>query len=145
MQDTKLAEVFDVSSIESEVSALVAERGPQAFAPSQRRTFNKPDRRLPEPRIEDRPEMAESTTEADATADGASVEVVHDPVNHPRHYTTHPSGIECIEITRWMNFNLGNAFKYIWRADNKGATIEDLKKARWYLDDEIARLEKLAS
>lgn len=44
-----------------------------------------------------------------------------------------------------MNFNLGNAIKYIWRHADKGATIEDLKKARWYLDDEITRLEKLAN
>ena len=67
----------------------------------------------------------------------------NDPVNHPAHYTSHPSGIECIEITRWMNFNLGNAIKYIWRAGNKGNAIEDLKKARWYLDDEIKRREDL--
>lgn len=65
----------------------------------------------------------------------------NDPVNHPAHYTSHPSGIECIQITRWMNFNLGNAIKYIWRAGNKGNALEDLKKARWYLDDEIERRE----
>lgn len=65
----------------------------------------------------------------------------NDPVNHPAHYTSHPSGIECIEVTRWMNFNLGNAIKYIWRAGNKGNALEDLKKARWYLDDEIKRRE----
>lgn len=67
----------------------------------------------------------------------------NDPVNHPAHYTSHPSGIECIEVTRWMNFNLGNAIKYIWRAGNKGNALEDLKKARWYLDDEIKRREDL--
>ena len=67
----------------------------------------------------------------------------NDTVNHPAHYTSHPSGIECIEITRWMNFNLGNAIKYIWRAGNKGNALEDLKKARWYLDDEIKRREDL--
>lgn len=65
-----------------------------------------------------------------------------DAVNHPLHYTKHPSGIECIQITEWMGFNLGNAFKYIWRADLKGNVIEDLKKARWYLDREIAKREK---
>lgn len=63
----------------------------------------------------------------------------HDMVQHPKHYTTHPSGIECIEITRHMNFNLGNAFKYIWRADLKHDAIEDLEKAIWYLQDEIKR------
>lgn len=62
-----------------------------------------------------------------------------DPVNHPPHYTAHPSGVECIQIARHMGFNLGNVLKYIWRADLKGADIEDLKKARFYLDDEIER------
>ena len=65
----------------------------------------------------------------------------NDPVNHPAHYISHPSGIECIQITRWMNFNLGNVIKYVWRAGNKENAIEDLKKARWYLDDEIKRRE----
>jgi len=60
-----------------------------------------------------------------------------DIVNQSPHYTAHPSGVECIEITRHMNFNLGNAIKYIWRADLKGDSIEDLKKAVWYLTDEI--------
>lgn len=64
-----------------------------------------------------------------------------DMVNHPPHYTKHPSGVECIEITRHMGFNLGNVVKYIWRADNKNMDIEDLKKARWYLDDEIKKRE----
>jgi hypothetical protein len=61
------------------------------------------------------------------------------PVKHPSHYTKQPSGIECIQITRHMNFNLGNATKYIWRADLKGNAIEDLEKAVWYLQDEIER------
>lgn len=60
-------------------------------------------------------------------------------VNHPPHYKSHPSGIECIEVTEHMNFCLGNAVKYIWRCGEKGKPIEDLKKARWYLDREIAR------
>ena len=64
-----------------------------------------------------------------------------DPVNHPAHYNGHPSGVECITIAEHMGFSLGNAFKYIWRADLKGG-IEDLKKARWYLDREIAKREK---
>lgn len=63
-----------------------------------------------------------------------------DPVNHPKHYTKHPSGIECIQITRHMSFNLGNAVKYVWRADLKNG-VEDLKKAVWYLQDEIAKRE----
>ena len=62
-----------------------------------------------------------------------------DPVNHPKHYTQHPSGIECIQITEHMGFNLGNAVKYIWRADLKNDAIEDLKKAAWYIDRELKR------
>jgi hypothetical protein len=63
--------------------------------------------------------------------------MTHDPVNHPKHYTSHPSGRECIEFTRHMNFNVGNAFKYLWRAGLKGTQAEDLRKALWYLEDEI--------
>ena len=63
-----------------------------------------------------------------------------DPVNHPVHYTSHPSGVEAIDITRHMNFNLGNAVKYIWRAGLKGDNIEDLQKARFYISDELERL-----
>lgn len=65
----------------------------------------------------------------------------HDPVNHPSHYTAHPSGVECIQITEHMNFCLGNAVKYIWRAGLKGGRVEDLKKAARYLNREIARCE----
>jgi hypothetical protein len=61
-------------------------------------------------------------------------------VDHPKHYTSHPSGIEAIEITEHMNFCLGNAIKYILRAPYKGKQVEDLKKAVWYLNRELARL-----
>jgi hypothetical protein len=64
---------------------------------------------------------------------------VTDMVNKPPHYTDHPSGVECIEIAEHMNFCLGNALKYIWRADLKGNAVEDLKKARFYIDREIER------
>jgi hypothetical protein len=73
-----------------------------------------------------------------------------DPVNHPRHYTSHPSGVECIQVTEHMTFNVGNAVKYLWRAGLKGVgdvgdrhrfTILDLEKARWYVDREIQRLK----
>ncbi len=63
-----------------------------------------------------------------------------DNVNHPKHYTAHRSGVECIQITEHMGFNLGNAVKYIWRADLKHDTpIEDLRKAIWYIEREIKR------
>ena len=68
-----------------------------------------------------------------------------DPVNHPEHYTQHPSGVECIQITEHMSFCLGNAVKYIWRADLKNDAIEDLRKARWYIEREIKRREKLTT
>ena len=62
-----------------------------------------------------------------------------DPVSHPRHYTEHPSGIECIQITEHMGFCLGNAVKYLWRADLKDDAIQDMQKAIWYIQREIER------
>lgn len=62
-----------------------------------------------------------------------------DPVNHPDHYTGHPSGIEAIQITEHLNFCLGSAIKYIWRADLKADPLEDLRKAAWYINREIQR------
>ena len=60
-------------------------------------------------------------------------------VNRPTHYTSHPSGVECIQVTQHLNFCLGNAMKYIWRCDDKSKPIEDLQKAIWYLQQEIKR------
>lgn len=68
-----------------------------------------------------------------------------DNVNHPSHYTQGPvhercgEVVECITVTESMNFNIGNAIKYLWRADHKGAPLEDLEKARWYIAREIDR------
>ena len=53
---------------------------------------------------------------------------------NPSHYKSHPSGVECIEITEHMDFCFGNAFKYAWRAGQKGSAVEDLRKAVWYLE-----------
>jgi hypothetical protein len=64
-----------------------------------------------------------------------------DQVNKPKHYTSHPSGVDCIDITEHMGFNLGNAVKYIWRCDLKKDAIEDLKKAIWYINREINKRE----
>lgn len=66
----------------------------------------------------------------------------HDLVNRPKHYTQHPSGIECIQITEHMGFNLGNAVKYIWRAGSKDDADQDLKKAVWYIEREIKKRAK---
>lgn len=65
-----------------------------------------------------------------------------DLVNHPKHYTQHKSGVECIEITEHLNFNRGNAIKYAWRANDKGCTSEDLQKCEWYINREIKRLQR---
>lgn len=68
-----------------------------------------------------------------------------DPINHPTHYNSHGSGVECITVTEHMNFNLGNAVKYIWRAGLKSEdAVVDLQKARWYIEREIARLQPKA-
>lgn len=62
-------------------------------------------------------------------------------VNHPTHYGSHPSGVECIDVVEHMSFNVGNAVKYLWRAGLKSPdTVTDLAKARWYIDREIQRL-----
>lgn len=70
-------------------------------------------------------------------------------VNHPLHYNQHPSGIECIEIARHYCFSIGNAIKYLWRAGLKQEVgksdvtkeIEDLEKAKWYINDRINQLK----
>jgi hypothetical protein len=67
---------------------------------------------------------------------------MNDMVNHPEHYKSHPSGVECIDITEHMSFNCGNAVKYIWRSDLKGNKLQDLQKAVWYLNRELQRLKK---
>lgn len=71
-----------------------------------------------------------------------------DMVNHPPHYTSSPAkcskcghGIECIDVVQHMNFSIGNAVKYLWRAGLKNDAIEDLKKAVWYINTEIAKRE----
>ncbi len=70
------------------------------------------------------------------------ISVAPDLVNHPTHYTSDPSGVECIQITRHRSFNIGNAIKYLWRAGLKDstATVQDLEKAIFYIKDEINRL-----
>ena len=77
-------------------------------------------------------------------------QVKNDMVNNPSHYTSDPSGVECIEIVRHRNYNIGNAIKYLWRnglkdeegMDSKQKQLEDLRKAIFYINDEIKRLER---
>lgn len=63
-----------------------------------------------------------------------------DSVDHPRHYVDVVPGIECISVVEHFSFLRGNALKYLWRGGLKGDPIEDLLKARWYIDREIANL-----
>lgn len=63
---------------------------------------------------------------------------------NPDHYKSHPSGVECIEITKHHDFCIGNAIKYLWRAGLKDSSkeIEDLEKAVWYINMKIESLKK---
>jgi hypothetical protein len=79
--------------------------------------------------------MSEGRGGKEAAPDGA--QAGGDAVNHPRHYTAHPSGVECIDVVEHMTFNVGNAVKYLWRAGLKGDAVEDLRKAAWYIAREI--------
>jgi len=110
--------------------------GPSALPPSlRRRTID----RIPVPGYV--PGLSNDTKVSDTEAlRSEAPPLPEDPIN-PSHYRRHPSGVECIEITRHLNFNVGNAIKYIWRYADKGDPVENLKKAQWYLDDEIRRLQ----
>ena len=73
-----------------------------------------------------------------------------DNVEHPSHYTSHPSGVECITVARHFCFDIGNAIKYLWRAglkkeqgmSNLDKEIEDCNKAIWYIKDHVKMLNK---
>lgn len=65
----------------------------------------------------------------------------NDPVHHPKHYTSHPSGVEAITICEHMGFNVGNAMKYLFRAGLKSNLKEDLRKSIWYIQRELSRIE----
>jgi hypothetical protein len=90
------------------------------------------------------------TPEAHGDAVGKIFREHMDNVNSPKHYTSHPSGVECISITEHYNFCIGNAIKYLWRAglksdaslEDKQKEIEDLRKAIWYINRQISNLEK---
>jgi hypothetical protein len=63
-----------------------------------------------------------------------------DPVD-PYHYRSHPSGIECIQVTEHFGYSIGNAIKYLWRAGLKDDALQDLRKAQWYINREIERIQ----
>jgi hypothetical protein len=73
-----------------------------------------------------------SDVQVQAVAEG------YDPVTRPAHYLAHPSGEQCITFAEWLGFNVGNAFKYVWRQGLKNNSAEDLGKALWYLDRAVA-------
>lgn len=93
----------------------------------------------PKPWTELSEEQRAETTLPDSGEREVKGLIDHDMVNEPPHYRNHPSGVECIQITEHLNFCIGNAIKYLWRADDKGDPIENLRKARYYVDREIKR------
>lgn len=82
--------------------------------------------------------------------DNATMKLAQEAVNHPKHYNSHPSGVECIDVIEHYMFNVGNTIKYLWRAGLKSDAslsdlekeLEDCKKAAWYLGRHISNLEK---
>jgi len=121
---------FDVTTIMENVDEALVQETYDAAGTRPRNSssiggkIDWPDSKMPPPR----------------PSDDQPIAPAEDAIN-ASHYRRHPSGIECIEVTRHMNFNTGNAIKYIWRYCYKGDPIENLKKAQWYIDDEIRRLE----
>lgn len=87
---------------------------------------------------------------AQAAKDFFETRSSHDAVNHPKHYTSHPSGIECIDVTKHYNFQIGNAMKYLWRQglkdemglDSVEKQIQDCEKAIWYIQSFIDDLKE---
>lgn len=63
-------------------------------------------------------------------------------VNHPNHYNSHPSGVEAITVIQHMPFNFGNAYKYVYRRNDKANPLQDLRKADKYLEFELAYIDK---
>lgn len=144
--EAKANRPFDVTTIieaegetlETEISSLLSGRN-QSSPPSIRRRPLRVSNSQGNgsQQAGDQPMVKASRPE---TAGQAQPDIPEDAIN-PSHYRKHPSGIECIEVTRHMNFNVGNAIKYLWRYMDKGDPVENLKKAQWYIDDEIRRLE----
>jgi predicted transcriptional regulator len=96
------------------------------------KVFTKAGLKKPSRIIEEVTEMKKVLNELDKIKDKP------DPVNHPAHYKA--GGVETIDFieAKDLNYRLGNVVKYVSRAGKKGDPIEDLKKARWYLDREIS-------
>lgn len=89
------------------------------------------------PEIEEMEHLRRDMAEAVASDERRDLTTGHEVstvVNHPYHYNTHPSGVECIEVVRLCSYNMGNAIKYVWRHEDKDGP-RDLSKARWSLQD----------
>jgi len=135
-----MGEPFDVTKIDEEIASLANDS--VGHGTGQASLLRRPLSELHRPSIQPRPDDNQARVEDYAPAKAESVgDVPEDPIN-PSYYRQHPSGVECIEVTEHMTYNLGTAYAYIWRAGKKGDIIEDLKKAQWYLDREILRLTR---
>lgn len=94
--------------------------------------------------------IREALTELERERLASLLPAAHDAVNHPSHYTSDPSGVECIQITRHRDYLIGASMKYLWRAGLKSdpdksaaeKEIEDLEKARWYIAEKIKMLKE---
>jgi hypothetical protein len=101
-----------------------------------------PRRSLARPAVPESASAASTAGSSDSPSPNSSrspVTCTTSQVDHPSHYNQSGSGIECIDVVEWLPFNVGNAIKYLWRADHKGKDIEDLQKALWYVQREIQR------
>ncbi|ODA67644.1 hypothetical protein A7A08_01679 [Methyloligella halotolerans] len=99
---------------------------------------------IPDELVEDTEKLVDRLVAVFGEAESREGEGAVSTVAHPPHYTAHPSGVECITVAEHFNFNLGNVLKYVWRAGLKGDHLEDLEKARQYLDFEIAKRRREA-
>jgi Protein of unknwon function (DUF3310) len=117
--------------------------------PSKRKLLNSPAQvaRVARALRSKSDEIVREWTRAVADKESASAPEAKlvDMVNHPPHYTAHPTGVECIDIIEHFTANIANAVKYLWRAGLKNPDpTEDLQKAAWYVAREIARVSKKA-
>lgn len=84
--------------------------------------------------------MTKSQKTLEAVVQDRALPTDYEHVDHPKHYGQHPSGVECIDLAEVLSFNIGSAFKYVYRRSSKANTVQDLEKARWYIVREIERL-----
>lgn len=128
----KLGEIYDVILIPNETEYILKQNPPVRVLQSRFKNVNKLS-------------IEEHMKQCDDIIGNINI----DMVNHPPHYTSHPSGIECIDVIREYPYSVGVAMKYLWRAGlkkdptmfSKAKEIEDLEKAIWYINDRIKQLK----